>query len=190
MRYALLMILIHSRCRKMTEAVNSRMMMIEQKVEQLQETTCSFDMALSMQEVANNLESLQEDMGGVEEFEAVMDKMRLLDQDLEDMDMKIDEMTDDIEYEDYLDELDAMEEEEAKRQTAQLPEAPTTMPKVKEVKMKEKERVAELNWIVCWIRAKRNEMGELGKRGKRTDNIGLQIHRFIDYLNRDTQTIA
>ncbi|CBK21334.2 uncharacterized protein [Blastocystis hominis] len=89
--------------------------------------------------------------------------MRLLDQDLEDMDMKIDEMTDDIEYEDYLDELDAMEEEEAKRQTAQLPEAPTTMPKVKEVKMKEKERVAELNWIVCWIRAKRNEMGELGK---------------------------
>lgn len=156
---SVLLILIVSRCRKMTEAVNSRMMMIEQKVQELQESSCSLDMALSMQEVANNLESLQEDMGGVEEFEAVMDKMRLLDQDLEEMDMKIDEMTDDIEYEDYLDELDAMEKEEAESQTAQLPEAPTTAPKMKEVEMKEKTRVAELECIVCWIRTRRSEMG-------------------------------
>lgn len=142
---SVLLIMIPSRCRKMTEAVNSRMMMIEQKVQELQESSCSLDMALSMQEVANNLESLQEDMGGVEEFEAVMDKMRMLDQDLEEMDMKIDEMTDDIDYEDYLDELDAMEKEEAESQTAQLPEAPTTAPKMKEVEMKEKKRVAEID---------------------------------------------
>lgn len=154
-----LLIMIPSRCRKMTEAVNKRMMMIEQKVQELQDSSCTLDMALSMQEVANNLESLQEDMGGVEEFEAVMDKMRMLDQDLEEMDMKIDEMNDDIDIQDYLDELDVIEKEEAERQAAQLPEAPTTAPKMKEVEMKEKKRMAELECIVCWIRTKRGEMG-------------------------------
>ena len=151
-------ILSFSRCRKTAEAINNRMILIEQKVSDLQNCECTLDMALSMQEVADNLESLQKDMGGVEEFESVMDKMRLLDQDLAEMDMKIEEMTDDVDYDEYMKELDELEEKEAKERLAKMPEAPKTIRLVKEVEMKEKERVAELEYIVCSRRAKRNEM--------------------------------
>lgn len=128
----------------MAEAVNNRMMVIEDKANQLQEGTCTLDMALSMQDVANNLESLQADMGRVENFEAVMDKMRLLDQDLEDMDMKIEEMTDDIDYKDYLDELDEMEKKEAKDRLADMPEVPASAPTPKKVEMKKIKKVAAM----------------------------------------------
>ena len=84
----------------------------------------------------------------------------LFNDDLAEMDMKIEEMTDDVDYDEYMKELDELEEKEAKERLAKMPEAPKTTRLVKEVEMKEKERVAELEYIVCSRRAKRNEMDD------------------------------